>query len=175
MGQLTGFGLCHRQQLAHVVRRQRRMRKQHKMHIDHLGDRRKVFHWIDRHLRDQVLVHAEVAKRAHEKCVAVGRRARGQFGADHAARPAAIFDHNLLAPALPELGREDAGGNVSAAASGKCNDDFHWAIWIPGAGRRHRLRLRTACCNQHCTRNQALDPAVHVHLHELRHVPLLVK
>jgi len=51
------------------------------MHRDDLGDRSEIAQGIDGHLRDQMLVDREVAQRSQEERMAVGRRARGEFGA----------------------------------------------------------------------------------------------
>ena len=53
-----------------------------------------------------------------KKRVAVGRRLGGRLGADHAGRPAAVLDHELLAEGLGELLGPRAADGIRGAARG---------------------------------------------------------
>ena len=115
-----------------------RLRLHARMHDDDVcagreqAHRRKVAREIVRRLRLQARVdHVRGAR--HEKRIAVGRRVRGDFRAEVAARAGAVVDHELLPEAFGHLLDDDARHDVDGAARRGRDEDAH-------GSRRIRLR-----------------------------------
>ena len=106
----------------------------HKPHIHHVRERCKVAFNIERQfVAVERGVDRQIAQRAHEQRVAVGRGFGREFGADHTLRTGAVVDHYLSAQRFAELGRNHARHDVGAAAGREGDDD---------ADRLGRKRLR---------------------------------
>ena len=74
---------------------------------------------------------------ADRQRVAVGRRARGDFGADDAARAAAVLHDDLLPERRAERRGHEARREIDEAARRKADDDAHrlGGIAFGGGGR----------------------------------------
>jgi hypothetical protein len=93
---------------------------------------------IERHLLQQEGRAHLGADAAHVKRIPVGRRVRHDLTADDAAHPGAIVDDDLLAPALADLHRDEARGDVGRA-SGRAGDQAHGPVGKAGSGARSVL------------------------------------
>ena len=94
-----------------------------------------------------------VGDRDHRDGVAVGRRARRVFGADHAAGAGLEFHQELLAQPLAQLVGNDARPGLVDAARIERNDDPHRPRRIiVGCGRGGREGGDNACSSQQRTR-----------------------
>ena len=85
-----------------------------------------ALHWIERQRIQRCC--ASVARRNHRDGVAVGRRTRGDFRADSAARAGAVVDDELLAEFFSQMRRYQPRDNVRAAAGGEGHDHAHGAL-----------------------------------------------
>ena len=102
----------------------RRPSRGHHEHVRHprdAGDRREVADRVVRHLRVQPRVDRVRRHRAHDDRRAVGRRLRGEVGADVAAGAGAVVDDDDAEAVLHLVG-ERAGDDVERAA-GRIGDD----------------------------------------------------
>jgi hypothetical protein len=97
-----------------------------------LGDRREVADRVVAGIAEEAGIHHEAAGR-HEQRVAVGRRARGEHGADIAAGTTAILDHHRLAQRRREPVGEDARHDVGGPAR---TEGHHDAQRAAGPGLR---------------------------------------
>ena len=95
--QLSGTCLCIRNEFAHRTHRQLRRCDQHLWRRDHLRHGREVFERVIRQLRHQQRQGNELARRAKQQRVAIGRRARDELGSDDATAACAVVDDHLLA------------------------------------------------------------------------------
>jgi len=67
---------------------------------------------------------------AHEQRIAVRRSLRHGGGTYHAARASTILDDHRLSELFTEVGRNDAGNHIDAAAGDKRHDDLERLIGI---------------------------------------------
>jgi hypothetical protein len=72
-------------------------------------------------------VHHRPLRRQHQR-VAIGRRARGLGGADHAACARLVVDHDRLAERLGQFLAKGARGDVGAGAGGERHDQADWSV-----------------------------------------------
>ena len=79
----------------------------------------------ERQVREQSRVDAQIAGRADENRMAIGRGFRDELGGDDAVRTCAIIDHHLLAEALRELRRQQPRDQIDSAARRKTNDNAY--------------------------------------------------
>ena len=115
-------------------------------------DRREVALAVVGHLPEQALVHRERTERADGERVAVRRRLRHHFVAEHRAGTRTVLDDHRLAEGLGEPLAEQATDEIRTAAGAERHDDAHRPA-RPGLGRRLRLgggRHR----QQHCHAGQ---------------------
>jgi len=103
-------------ELAHVVRGDRRMHHQHVDVRGDEGDRREVAHRVEGHARVDARIDAVRGDAAHAERVAVGRRLRDEVHADVPACAGAVLDHDRLSERLAERRRERAAKRVDDRA-----------------------------------------------------------
>ena len=110
---LAVVGLQPGDEFAHVLGRYRGMDVEHMRAVGEQGDGFEVARDVRRGLGIEVTRNRLIGERAEEQVVAVRRRLRAGFHADHAARAGLVFhDHGLLqvgAHGLPHGAREDVG------------------------------------------------------------------
>jgi len=119
--QRTRFGLRELQQFAEIARRQIAARHQHEVGRADRRDRREVAQQLKRLVRNQRLVDG-VCVRHQQQRVAVGRALRDGVGADDRAGSGPVVDHERLAPAFLQLGREEARIDIGRAARRERHD-----------------------------------------------------
>ena len=142
-----------------------RFRGQRRVHVDEqrlhrdLRDRRKILDRIVRQLRIKSGIH-DVAAVGHQQRMAVGRRARDDFGADEPARAGAVLDDELLSHAARELLCEQAPERVDAPTGAARHDDTHRLGGIglcEDMGRTERAQEQPEDCS-----SAAREEALHV-------------
>jgi hypothetical protein len=85
---------------------------------------------IDGELTIQRGRHRERSLAAHHQRVSVGSGLRDRLGGDHAARAGAVLHHHGLAQTFGQFLRQDAGGDVGAAAGGKADKNLDGPVGI---------------------------------------------
>ena len=124
VGERTGLGLGGGDELGHALRPGSRIDDQH----HRLARERRHGHefalWVVGHRGIQRRID-RVARRMHEKRVAVGARARDRHRGERTAGARAVLDHHRLLPELGELRRERARDDVGHAAGREGNDHAH--------------------------------------------------
>ena len=93
-------------------------------------DGREILDRIERQFGVEAGADAEIGDVAQHDGVAVGQRARDDFGADVAVAAGAVVDHHLLAQRFGQALRERARERVGAAAGGERHDEAHRPYWI---------------------------------------------
>ena len=135
---LAGAGFCQSDQFLEIFCRNARVNHEaHRRGVDQ-RDRLEVFCGVVRKFGQHAGNDRE-RRRCDQQHVAVGRRFGNDVGTDHGIAAGAVIDDDLLAPDFTELGRENAGDDVGAAAGGKGHDQAYRFARIV-------LRLRQASC-----------------------------
>jgi hypothetical protein len=112
------------------VRRHRGVNDQHQRRNAGHGHAGEISGRIDGELAIQRGRDRERGLCAHHQRVSIGRRFRHCFGGDHAAGAGTILHHHRLTQSLAQLLRQNARGDVGAAAGGEAHDDLDWPVRI---------------------------------------------
>ena len=106
-----------------------------------MDDRNEIFGGIECE-PGQISEHRIRAQAAHEQRVAVGRRARGRFGAERSCAAGAVFHHHRLARRLAQSLRDDPRQRIGKPARRERHDDLDGLCGIilgaRGSGRDER-------------------------------------
>ena len=114
------------------------MYHQHKTAVAHQRHRRE----IALGMVGQFAVHARIDGEAvadNQKGMAIGRRFRGEIGADDAVGAAAVVDHHRMAQVLAELAHQRARDNVVGAAWRKRHHETQRAAGVALCVRALRI------------------------------------
>ena len=160
VAQLARLLLGHRQQFLQRIRRQARMHREHIGAGAHDADRRER---LDRIVGQLVEPRIDrVRDRDDQDGVAVGRRVRRKLGADDAAGAGAVVDDHLLAEPLAHLRGDGAADDVVAAAGRERDDQPDRPVGIirlrrgrgrqrnqqSGGGQQQSARFAHRCSSQ---------------------------
>ena len=151
VGELAGLGLGEGYKLLQRRGLHRRRDHQHQVRVVDRRHRGEIAHQRVGLVGQQRLVGGERVGH-HQQRVAVGGRLGDDVGADRAARPRLVLDHELLLQRLAQLLAEDARVDVGRPARPERHHDPDWPAG-PGLAQRRRGRdgkrsdQQTASCN----------------------------
>src|SRR5688500_10065467 len=126
-------------ELAQIRGRHRGMSDGDEGHLGGAGDGGEIAQRVVARIAVEVRIDHERTLMREGEGVAVGRGFGAGRGADVALRTGAVVDDHLLAPLLAELGRQNAGQRVRAAAGRERHDEAHGLLGEPVL-RVHRGR-----------------------------------
>ena len=143
---LAGIGLGVGDELGNGFGRQRRRHHHEERRVGNARDRREIADEIEAEVAVERGVE-HVGQHRAEHRVAVGRRARGGFGADVARKSRPVLDHERLAEQVRQPLPDEARHDVGRVAGRKADHDPH-------RPRRIGLRERAAGCGRQQGRNR---------------------
>ncbi len=111
-----------RDQVLHRRRRIRRMNDQHRRHLCDECQRQEILDRVVRQSRNQRRIGRVRAHRGNAEGVAIGRRVRQRVHRNHAPRPAAVVDYDLLAERVSHRRCQQPREQVGGAARRKRHD-----------------------------------------------------
>ena len=123
--ELAGLRLGERDQLAEVLDRHPGVGDEEQVRGGDQADRDEILHRVVRQLHVEELVDRNLADVGDEERVAVRCSARHGFAAGNAARAPAVLDRHLLAEALGDFLRDDAGDRVRQSTGRVRHDPAH--------------------------------------------------
>jgi hypothetical protein len=127
-GDLAGLGLAAGDDVGNGERLLRRVGDQQVGRDADQHDRNEVLLDAVAQLRLQAGRQAVAVDVRHQQRRAVARLLRGVLGGEHAGDAGLGLDDDLLVPHLRQLGGDDAGERIGAAAGGKADDDADRAV-----------------------------------------------
>ena len=133
-----------RDQFLHRLHRQRRMHEQRERCIGQVGDRDQVADRIVGQLRVHRRRRGDMADRAEQHRVAIGRRTHDEVHADGAGRARAVLDHERLAQLLGHLLHDRPRDEVGVATGRRRDDDAHGLRRPGGCGNLRGRRCGDA-------------------------------
>ena len=180
--QLAGIGLGVGDEALEVRERRRRMAHQQLGHFRHHGDRHEILLGVERQFRLQRRVDG-VVRRGEQQRVAVGRGLGGRVGCDHAARAAAVLDHERGLQIVRHPRGDEPRHQIDRAAGRERHDqpDRPLRIFCPRAARptgepgaqRQRDQASVKSCHALPRRKLCGRPGRHRHHRGGRHVCLV--